>query len=598
MALPIFRRSYTRVLLWRSRRISAHNFLLINAVVLGIAAALAAFALKGTVDGIQWFQARFIGSWIGGARGIDWAFLLYPTIGLLSTVSFARLLPTPLGVGIPGILYAIYRRNGLIAMHKTFSHLITAALTMGFGGSAGLEAPIVNTGTALGSNLGKFWRLDGEARKVLIGCGAAAAISALFNSPISGVIFSLEMLALSLNIRSLIPILLSAVAANLMAHGLNAAEVILPAQYDGDAYAIHTLPGLIAVGAVAALVSWYFTRGTNWLEDRVLRIGNRWQRLLVAGAGLGVLVFVFPALYGEGFGVIRSIMAGQGALLAEGSLLYEATLGSPWILLGYAAATILAKVLATTLTISGGGNGGYFAPALFTGALTGWLVARLLNTLALTPEVDEGVFALVGMAGLIAGVMHAPFTAIFFIAEITQGYELIVPLMLVSAIAYLVNITFEPHSIFTKQLDRQLHKLMTDRDSRILHGLSIATLMEGDHVPVRENENLRHLIDAVSRSRRNVFPVLNAEGHFRGIVQLDDIRGIMFQPELYDKTMVAEIMKAPPAVVSIDASMEDAMQLFEQSGAWNLPVLDGKRYAGMLSKSKIFNAYRSALAGS
>jgi CIC family chloride channel protein len=598
MALPHYRRWHTRILLWRSRSISPHNFLLINAVVLGIAAALAAFGLKETVRGIQWFQTQFMGPRVFGVRNIDWASLVYPTIGLLGTVSFARLLPTPLGVGIPGILYAIYRRNGLIPMHKSFSHLITAALTMGFGGSAGLEAPIVNTGTALGSNLGKFWRLDGEGRKVLIGCGAAAAISALFNSPISGVIFSLEMLALSLNIRSLIPILLSAVAANLMAHGLNAAEVILPARFDGEAYDFHYLPGLIAVGAVAALVSWYFTRSTLWLEERVERINNRWRRTLTAGAGLGILVFIFPALYGEGFGVIRSIMAGEGGQLAAGSLLFEATLSSPWILLAYAAATILAKVLATTLTISGGGNGGYFAPALFAGALTGWLVARVLNATGVMPDVDEGVFALVGMAGLIAGVMHAPFTAIFFIAEITQGYELIVPLMLVSAIAYLVNITLEPHSIFTKQLDRRLHRLMTDRDSRILHGLSIAQLMEGDHVPVREAETLRHLIDAVSRSRRNVFPVLDAQDHFRGIVQLDDIRAIMFHPELYDKTTVAELMKAPPAVVALDASMEDAMQLFEKSGAWNLPVLDGDRYAGMLSKSKIFNAYRSALAGS
>ena len=598
MRIPRLRRWHTRVLLWRSKRISRQNFLLFNAVLLGIAAAFAAFALKGTVSGIQWLQANALGPYLFGERSVDWASLVYPSIGLMATVSFARLLPTPLGVGIPGILYAIYRRNGLIPLHKSFSHLITAALTMGFGGSAGLEAPIVNTGTALGSNLGKFWRLDGEERKVLIGCGAAAAISALFNSPISGVIFSLEMLALSLNIRSLIPILLSAVAANLMAHGINAAEVILPARFDGEAYTMQDLPGLIAVGAVAALVSWYFTRSTIWLEEHVERINQRWRRLLLAGAGLGILVFLFPALYGEGFGVIRSIMEGQGGRLAEGSLFFDLTLDSPWILLIYAAATILAKVLATTLTISGGGNGGYFAPALFTGALTGWLVAQVLNTVGLTPEVNAGVFALVGMAGLIAGVMHAPFTAIFFIAEITQGYELIVPLMLVSAIAYLVNIAFESHSIFTKQLDRKLHRLMTDRDSRILHGLSIGQLMEGDHVPVRETETLRHLIDAVSRSRRNVFPVLDAQDRFRGIVQLDDIRAIMFQPELYDKTTVAELMKAPPAVVELDASMEEAMQRFERSGAWNLPVLDGERYAGMLSKSKIFNAYRSALAAS
>ncbi len=585
-------RWFKRFLLWRARRISLHNWLLFNAVVLGLAAGLAAFALKGTVDGIQWFQER-----VFAGRLYGYTNLVYPLVGLLGTVAFSQFLPSPLGVGIPGILYAIYRRNGLIAVHKTFSHLVTSALTMGFGGSAGLEAPIVNTGTALGSNLGKLWRLDGESRNVLIGCGAAAAISALFNSPISGVIFSLEMLALSLNVRSLIPILLSAVAANLLAHGLDAAEVILPARIDGDAFAVHYLPGLVAVGAVAALVSFWFTRVTNWLEDRVLRINGRWRRAGLAGLGLGALIFLFPALYGEGFGVIRLIMEGRAAELAQAAPFAPWAPDAPWVLLLLVGATILAKTFATTLTIAGGGNGGYFAPALFTGALTGWLVARLLNVSAVVPYVDETIFALVGMSGLIAGVMHAPFTAIFFIAEITQGYELIVPLMLVSAIAYLVNITLEPHSIFTRQLDRQLHKLITDRDTRILHGLSIARLVERDLVTVRHDQTLRDLVDAVSRSRRNIFPVIDGQGRFRGIVFLDDIRGIMFQPELYDRTTVAELMKPPPAIVEADAEMDHAMQRFEETGAWNLPVVRDGRYEGMLSKSKIFNAYRAALQG-
>ena len=586
----MMRRPFKRFLLWRARHVSQQNFLLFNAVLLGLAAGLAAFILKGTVDGIQWLQAA-----VFAGRGFGYTYLFYPLIGILASASFARLLPTPLGVGIPGILYSIFRRNGLIPTHKTYSHLVTAALTMGFGGSAGLEAPIVNTGTALGSNLGKLWQLNRDDRNVLIGCGAAAAISALFNSPISGVIFSLEMLALSLNVRSLIPILLAAVAANLLAHGLDAAEVILPTRLDADVYAAHYLPSLIAVGLVCALVAWYFTRVTNWLEERVLRIKNRWRRALYAGIALGGLIFLFPALYGEGFGIIRLIMEGQPEGVLRNSIFAPYAIDAPWLLLLVIAGTVLAKVFATTFTIAGGGNGGYFAPALFTGALTGWLVARLLNLSGLTPPVDEALFALVGMSGLIAGVMHAPFTAIFLIAEITQGYSLIVPLMLVSAIAYLVNVTLEPHSIFTRQLDRQVQKLMTNRDSRILQDLQLRHLVERDLVTIQENQSLRNLVDAVSRSRRSVFPVLNEAGSFRGIVYLDDIRSIMFQPELYDTTTVAELMKAPPAIVEADTSMEGVMQLFEDSGAWNLPVVEANRYIGMLSKATIFNAYRSAL---
>lgn len=559
------------------------------AAIIGLAAGLAGIALKHFVSAIQWVQVAIFGNEPG------LIYLIFPLLGLFACSIFIRyFVPGALGRGIAGVLYAIYKKSGLMEAHKMWSHLATSALTVGFGGSAGLEAPIVNTGTAIGSNLGRWFRINQKSRNVLIACGAAAAISALFNSPISGVIFSLEILSLELASVSLIPVLIAAVSANLVAYTFNGAEVIVPANYDsGVAYALRYIPWMIGLGVFCAVIALFFTRITGMLEEQFIKIPGARKKALAGGIALGVLIFFFPTLYGEGFESIRKITAGQAD-----SLIIDSPFGNlegPWVLLLFVFLSILFKAAATTITISSGGNGGYFAPALFCGALSGFLYARILNLTQITGSYDENIFALVGMGGMLAGVMHAPFTAIFFIAEITQGYDLIVPLMLVTAISYLVNIRYEPHSIFTKQLDRKILDLMQDQDIRILHQLSISDVLEVDLQCVDEDSSLKDLVDAVSKSNRNLFPVTNSENHLKGIVTLDDIRSIMFEPELYD-TPIQNIMKPPPAQVQISDSMDLVMKKFEETEAWNLPVLEDKVYLGMLSKSKIFELYRSMLS--
>ena len=582
-------RIYGLILIWRTKYISTRNFVLILSIIIGIAGGLAAAILKFLVHSIQYllFELREI-------IIVEYLYLIFPLIGLLLTVAFIVIFNrNKLGHGIPNILYNINKKAGIIEEDKMYSHMISSSLTVGFGGSVGLEAPIVTTGSAIGSNLGRLFHLDYKNRLLMIGCGAAAATSAIFAAPIAGIVFALEILLLELSVPSFIPLLLASVTGMIVASVLDSTETL--AVYDMEyVLMLREVPLYILLGIITGLVSIYFSRSVYFIEEKFLKIKNRLPKAVLAGILVGFLIFLFPPLYGEGYDAIRQILADKPTLLVQDSLA-EGMLDQVWVLPVFVFALLVFKAIATPLTIAGGGNGGVFAPCIFLGAATGFLFARIFNIAPFDFKLIESSFALVAMAGLMSGVMHAPLTGIFLIAEMTTGYSLIIPLMIVSAISYFTVMFFEPHSIYTKQLALKGLLLTRNKDAQVLTLLNINRVIEKDLKTVDPGESLGGLVDVVSHSRRNIFPVVDQEQKLCGIILLDDIREVMFKPDLYEEMKVIELMHAPPAYVYINDPMDVVMKKFDESGAWNLPVLEGEKYIGFLSKSKIFNVYRSML---
>ncbi len=579
----------SKFLVWRVKHISNKNLVWILSIVVGIASGLAAVILKSSTHFIQDLLTRDF-----DIKYLNYLYLAYPLIGIMLSILFIRYLNhNKLGKGLSHILYDIGKRSSLIKRDKTYSHVVTSALTVGFGGSVGLEAPIVTTGSAIGSNIGRFLHMGYKNRSLLIGCGAAGAIAAIFNAPIAGVIFTMEVLLLELTIPSFIPILLAAITGNIVTKVILGEEILFYHEMELT-FALGHVPFYIALGIICGLMSVYFTRINSVIEKFFDRFKGRFSKGLIGGVLLGVLILFFPALYGEGFPAIKSLLDNDPAALFNNSFFYG-LVENPIFLLVFIAALILLKVMAMTLTISGGGNGGIFAPSLFMGALTGFLFARTNNFLNIAMPIPESNFALVGMAGLVSGVMHAPLTGIFMIAEITSGYELVVPLMLVSAISYATFKYFEPHSIYTKQLAKRGDLLAGDKDRTILTNLKLKRVIEKDLQTITPDKNLGALVELVAKSQRNIFPVVDEENTLNGIILLDDIRQIMFKPEKYETVFVKDLMHPPPAYVSPRDDMDKVMQKFQESGAWNLPVVDDGKYIGFLSKSKIFSIYRRML---
>ena len=578
-----------KFLIWRIKHINNKNFVLLLSGVIGIIAGVAAVTLKATV--------HFIQSAITGHFSTDLAnylYLTYPLTGILLTVFLARyVLKEKLGHGITDILYTISKNSSIIKRSKMYSRMFTSALTVGFGGSVGLEAPIVVTGSAIGSNIGQLMHLGYKRRTILIGCGAAGAISAIFNSPIAGVIFSIEVILAEVTIAAFIPLLISSVAGSLISLILLGDDILFSFQLQ-DPFQASDAPYYALLGLVCGLVSYYFTRTMFKVEGMIGKVKSTTLRAVIGGLCLGLIIFLFPPIYGEGYDTIKAMLAGQDVALLSNSLFFGATDNTLYLIL-FLVGVMLMKPVATALTIGAGGSGGVFAPSLFLGGVTGFVFARLVNYLEVAGSISPANFALVGMCGVMSGVLHAPLTAIFLIAEITSGYTLFVPLMLVSALAYTTSSYFERYSLYTKVLVERGDLIPHDKDRQVLSLIHLEKIVETDLLTIDPFATVNDLVELVQISKRNIFPVVNEEGVLRGIVTLDDIRDVMFDEEARRRMIIKTIMHDPPAQVSSSDSMQSVMNKFEQTGAWNLPVIDGGKYVGFVSKSRIFNAYRNKL---
>jgi len=580
----IAKKLLSKFLFWRVKHISTKNFVILLSGITGILGGIAAVILKSSVHAIQGFFEEL---------HIPILFVFLPAIGILITAFLAKdVLKEQLGHGVTTILYVISKKSSRLSGKKIYSRLLTSGITVGFGGSVGLEAPIVVTGSAIGSNIGQLMHLNYKQRSLLIGCGAAAAISGIFNSPVAGVIFSIEVILTDVTVAIFIPLLIAAVLGALVSMLLLGDDVLF--SFDlRDPFLAADFPYFLLLGGICGLVSVYFSRHTLKAEELIARVKNVYLRALLGGLSLGLLIYFFNPIYGEGYNAIKSILQGDAEALFINSLFF--TWDSPWLLIIFCLLILLLKPYATGFTIGSGGNGGVFAPSMFMGALVGFLFAKTGNLLLDGNPLSVSNFTLVGMCGVMSGVLHAPLTAIFLIAEITSGYTLFLPLMLVSAIAYNSSGYFEKYSFYTSKLIQSGDLIPHDRDKQLLSLMQINRLIEKDLLIIAPEQKLADLVSLVKRSQRNVFPVVTIENELVGIITLDDIREIMFDPESQNSVIVSSLMHRPPAIIQSNASMQQVMASFERTGAWNLPVIDDNGYVGIVSKSRIFNAYRTLL---
>lgn len=570
------------------RNISQRQLVLGASLVIGLLTGFAAIILKNTVHFTNSFLRENILS-----ETENYIYLAFPLIGILLTVLYVRyVVKDSISHGVTKVLFSISRKKGKLESHNSYSSMLASTLTVGFGGSVGLEAPIVLTGASIGSNLGRILKLNHQTLALLIGCGATGAIAGIFKSPIAALIFSLEVLMLDLTMWMVIPLLISAVTAATVSTFLLGKGAVFYFTLQ-DPFVPQNLPYYILLGIITGMVSLYFTRASMFVEGKLSAINSPYKRLFAGGIILSILIFLFPPLYGEGYETLRSLLGGQVTEIAFGSFFYPFK-DHLWIFLGFLVLVLIFKVIAMAVTNGSGGVGGIFAPSLYMGGITGFIVATFINQSGFI-NVSVRNFALVGMAGIMAGVMHAPLTSIFLIAEITGGYELFIPLIVTATISYLTIKYFEPHSIYAKRLAQKGDLLTHHKDKTVLTLLRLGGVIETDLKTLDPDSTLGDLVKIISKSNRNIFPVVDKEGELLGIVLLDNIREIIFKPDKYDSVKVRDLMILPPAVVYANEAMDTVMEKFEKTGAWNLPVIDEKKYMGFVSKAKIFSAYRKVL---
>ena len=575
-------------ILIKSRKVGERRLILILSFVVGILSGLAAVVLKNTVHLLHGFVLKIVNQ-----GSFNLLYLALPGIGIIITMMYVRyFVKDNIGHGVSKILYSISKLGSKIKRHNTYSSMVASTITIGFGGSVGAEAPIVLTGSAIGSNVGQFFKLNYRMLTLLVGCGAAGAIASIFKAPLAGLVFTLEVLLLDLTMSSIVPLLISAVSGASVSYFILGKGVVLDYQVTHPFY-LHNIIWYIILGVFCGLISVYFTRMSMKVEGLYSKILNPYKKWIIGSLMLGILIFVFPPLYGEGYDTLQLLLDGRSAELFRNSP-FASFQNEYWLLLVALVMLLATKVIATASTTGAGGIGGTFAPTLFMGGVAGYFVAKIINQFVFFP-VSESNFVLVGMAGMMAGVMHAPLTAIFLIAEITGGYALFIPLMIASTISFITILYFEPHSIYTKRLAARGELLTHHKDKAVLTLLQLENLIEKDFLSVNLNDSLGELIKVISQSKRNIFPVVDNNGKFMGIVLLDEIRDIMFNAELYDNTYVRDIISLPPEFININDSMTDVMRKFEDTDSWNLPVLDNDEYVGFVSKSKIFSAYRNVL---
>lgn len=577
-----------RFLFWRVRHISDRNFILILSIVIGLAVGTAAVVIKNSVYLIEYLLTSGF-----TVNYQNYLYFIYPSVGLFATVIFIRyILRQNVGHGIPSVLYAISKTNGHIKRHNVFSSIITSALTVGFGGSVGLEGPTVATGGAIGSNLGRILHLNSKQIISLVGFACAGAMAAIFKAPITAVVFVLEVIMLDLTMSAIVPLLMASVTAALTSYFFMGQDVLYPFVLKEE-FMIKDVPYYIIFGIFAGFISVYYTRMYVFIEKFFGKIKQWYNRLIIGGLSLGVLIFFLPSLYGEGYEAINSCLNGNFDYLFDNSIFYDFR-HNEIIILAIILLIVLTKIIATSCTFGSGGVGGVFAPTLFMGANTGLFFAKAFNYFNFG-HVNESNFALVGMAGLLSGVIHAPLTAIFLIAEITGGYELFLPLMIVSTISYVTIRIFETNSVYTIQLAQRGELITHHKDKAVLMRMQIKKLIETNFSTVSPDASLGELVKVVADAHRNIFPVIDKDNNFLGIVFLDDIRHIMFKPEMYDKTYVRNLMFMPEITVQIDESMEEIAQKFHKSEKYNLPVLKDGKYVGFISRANVFSAYRKLL---
>lgn len=577
-----------RFIVWREKHISRSQFILILSFIVGIISSLAAFALKHLIEFIQHMLTS------GFDRDtFNELYLIYPVVGILLTGLFIRnVVRDDISHGVTKVLYSISRRQGKIKRHNIWSSLIASGVTIGFGGSVGAESPIVFTGAAIGSNLGSMFRMNQKVMMLLIGCGAAGAVSGIFKAPIAGLMFTLEVLMLDLTMSSLLPLLISSVTAATLSYILSGTDAMFHFQLD-DAFSVSRVPYVILLGIVCGVVSLYFTHVTAGIENFFRRFQNPYVRLAIGGSVLSVLIFLFPPLYGEGYEMINNLINGSSDdVILNNSIFY----GHSNLLFLYMFLIIIFKAFASTVTNCGGGCGGIFAPSLFLGCISGYLFASLCNHFALGEMLPDKNFALFGMAALMSGVFHAPLTGVFLIAELTGGYALFLPLMIVSVSSYLTVRVFDSNNIYAIRLARRGELITHHKDQAVLTILKVEDIIEKNFMKIAPDMDLGALTAVVAKTKRNIFPVVNAADRLVGIVFLDDVRHIMFRQELYHRFNVAGLMRSVPVRLSIDEPMEAVMRKFEETEAWNLPVEDADGcYIGFISKSAVFTAYRKTL---
>lgn len=577
-----------RFIEWREKHVPQNQFILLLSLLVGVLSALAAYALKHLIHFIQHLLT-------GGfdAHTFNWLYLVYPVIGILITGLFIRkIVRDDISHGVTKVLYAISCRMGRIRRHNTWSSLIASGITIGFGGSVGAESPIVMTGSAIGSNLGSFFKMEKKVMMLLIGCGAAGAVSGIFKAPIAGLVFVIEVLMLDLTMSSLLPLLISSVTAATLSYILMGTEATFEFHME-NAFSIARVPHVMMLGVVCGLVSLYFTHVTVAIERQFKKLNNPYVKLAIGGSILSVLIFLFPPLYGEGYETIIHLINGSSEnIILENSLFY----GHAKLLFLYMLFIILFKAVASTVTNCGGGCGGIFAPSLFLGCVTGYLFAGLCNMSGIGLPVSDKNFALFGMAALMSGVFHAPLTGVFLIAELTGGYALFLPLMIVSVCSYLTVRMFDSNNIYAVRLAQRGELITHHKDQAVLTILKVSDVIEKNFMCVSPDMDLGQLTSVVAKTKRNIFPVVNAANRLVGIIYLDDIRHMMFRQELYHRYSVATLMREVTERLSIEEPMEAVMRKFEESGAWNLPVEDiNGEYIGFISKSAIFTAYRKTL---
>ena len=581
---------FQKFLLWREKHIKERTFVLIISFFVGICAAAVAILLKSTIHYIQQLLTSNL------QEGANFWLLIYPAIGILFAGLFVKyIVRDDISHGVTKILFAISQRKSRIKPHNTWSSLAASSVTIGFGGSVGAEAPIVLTGAAIGSNLGRLFRLEQKTLMLLVGCGAAGAVAGIFKAPIAGLVFVIEVLMLDLTMTSVMPLLISSVTAATVSYIFTGTEAMFKFSQTEE-FLINRIPYVLLLGVFCGLLSLYFTRAMIKVEGLFRKLKRYWQRFVVGSLVLSLLIFLFPPLYGEGYDTIASLLDGRFMHLTDQSP-FNNLIAGYWGIAIFLLFILLTKVFATSATNSGGGCGGIFAPSLYLGCIVGFSFAYAFNYFDLPISLSEKNFALMGMAGVMAGVMHAPLTGVFLIAELTGGYDLFLPLMIVSISSYATIKAFEPHSLYSIRLAQKGELMTHHKDQAVLTLMKIENIIETDFVKVRPQMSLGDIVTrAIAQSSRNVFPVVGDDGKLVGLVQVDNIRNIMFRPELYDRFYVSRIMVSPPAKIMNNMSMDKIMKIFDDTKAWNLPVINVEgHYLGFVSKSRILNSYREVL---
>lgn len=573
---------------WRIKHINDRNFILMLSVIIGFLSGMAAVTIKNIVHFIQ----HSLTGWFSESVE-NYMFIIYPAIGLLLVVIFIKfILRQYVGDGVPNVLFAISKSNGLMKPHNIYSSIIASALTVGFGGSVGLEGPTVATGGAIGSNVGRVLRLNYKQIVSLLGFASAGAMAAIFKAPITAIVFALEVIMLDLTLSSLVPLLTASAVAAMTSYFFLGQNVLYPFEVK-EAFKLQDVIYYIILGIATGFISVYFIRTIDFTGRFFEKIKSWLLRLAIGASALGILIFLFPALYGEGYISINNSLSGNLQHIFDHSLFFDFQGNITVTLLLLLAITVL-KVVATSVTFGSGGIGGIFAPTLFTGAHFGLLYALVINHFGLG-NLPVSNFALVGMAGMISGVIRGPLTAIFLIAEITGGYELIMPLMIVATISFATSRMFEPDSAYTIQLSKKIDIITHHKDKAVLSLMKIDSLIETDFKMVHPDATLGELVKIIEQSTRNIFPVVDDDNNFVGLVFLDRVRHIMFKPEMYDTVLVRNLMFVPTTMVYYDDKMEDVAHKFQHSGKYNLVVLKDGKYMGFVSRANVFSKYREML---